>query len=797
MKMKLTLMLIIATLSAILLVSQSSQASPAELPVAKNELALLHGAGMCGAGDLAIITGSAVHDDSWASKPVEVNIQLHLEEVSDKAGVERILAEIEAHNPDWRTTVFVTPYFASRDPETIRAIERRGHQIAVVGVEEGISPITLNYAEQKAALERSILAVRAVAQHPEEVVDWKPQDFRWNADTLRALQSLRVRSISDVFPCNDSFNCQCPHALSLGRVTFPYPMQTGFWAIPISDFQENSQLLVLDDQRVFAGSATPQDYLNYLLQKYGEQEKSKDPLIIAVHGFIVGADDARFGAFSQFLEHVVNTGGKVVTLNNFLTQSYITNFNVQGPSTPVQVGSQATLTVSYRSTLYCPKYRFRAYGKYEGENWQLVASSCYFVSTGDHTFNFQITIPKPPTGQTVYTVRGVGQASFGTCDNSDPNWPTSDKYEVMKEVQINVYPRCIPLPGRTAGKAEDRLDVVFVPDTDYGTPQDIDTWLPAFLNEINAQIDQRLNGKSPVTGNLNRFNFYYTRDQGNAEENSCGPSSTLPTDLVKDCPFADAIIVFHKTTFGDCSSVNQRPNIYSAEGPIGRSFIHESGHGLFGLADEYDGNTSYFQPDPNPNIWATRDACGTDATSAGWNPDDCNKFTDRQGDWWKLSTTAYIMNDGTHFDNGWGAPASRRISWGLNQYQASALALAGLLAVPLQSNTTQLNLTLSDSGFTVNQTARLKDTPPNQLAGTYDYRARLLSFGGQVLGEFGFGNPRYIYGGEPGYLGPIYLSSASFSLNLPYYYNARTVEIYDSNGTLVKTIDIIAFCTWV
>jgi len=781
-------------MSAIFGVSQTSQASPNALPETNAALAQLSGAGTCRAEEPIATVEAPTLGELWILRPVEINLQLHLEQAPDKAVVERILNSVEAHNPDWRVTVFVSPHFALSDPDAVRAIERRGHQIAVVGTGEQLPLTTLSYNEQRASLERAMLAVRAAVYYPQEVVDWKPQDFDWNADTLLALQSLQVRSISDLFTCGDSFLCQCPYALNLGKVTFPYPMQTEFWAIPISEIQQGSEALALDDRRVFAGSVTPQDYLGYLLQKYGEQQETKDPLIIAVHPSIVGMDDARLEVLDLFLDHVVNTGGKLVTLNNLMSQSYITNFNVQSPSAPVPVGSQATLTVTYRSTLYCPKYRFRAYGKYEGENWQLVASGCQYVSTGDHTLYLQPTIPKPPGSQTVYTVTVVGQASYGSCDNSDPDWPTLDKYEVKKEVQISVLPRCIPLPGRTAGDPNNRLDVVFVPDTDYGTPQNIDTWLPTFLNEINAQIDQRLNGKSPVTDNLNRFNFYYTRDQGNAEESSCGPSSTLPTDLVRDCSFADVIVVFHKTTFGDCSSVDQNPDILSAEGPIGRSFIHESGHGMFGLADEYDGNTSYFQPNPNPNIWATKDACRTDATSAGWNPDDCNKFTDRQGDWWKLGTTNYIMKDGTYFDNGWGAPASRRISWILDQYTPTLSTMAGVLAVPLQSNTTQLNLTLSDSGFVVNQIRRVRDVPPNQLTGSYAYRARLLSFGGQVLGEFGFGNPRYIYA-EEGYPYPTYLSTASFALHLPYYYDAKTVQIYDAGGTLVRTIDIASIAS--
>ncbi len=192
-------------------------------------------------------------------------------------------------------------------------------------------------------------------------------------------------------------------------------------------------------------------------------------------------------------------------------------------------------------------------------------------------------------------------------------------YWLIDDLCTDASPVCIPIPGRKIGNHDDKIDIVFVPDDDYGSPDDIDSWLPKFLEDVNHKIDNRLGGRIPINTNLDKFNFYYTTRQGKVNENNCAEETSLPDNLIKECPFADAIVVLHKSIFGDCSTVGENPDIFSAEGPTDRSFVHESGHAIFGLADEYDDSpvcrTFYFQPSPNPNIWATRDACREDVVN--------------------------------------------------------------------------------------------------------------------------------------------------------------------------------------
>jgi hypothetical protein len=459
-------------------------------------------------------------------------------------------------------------------------------------------------------------------------------------------------------------------------------------------------------------------------------------------------------------------------------------------------------------------------------------------------------------------------------------------YWLIDDLCTDAKPAVIPVPGRSIGDHSDRFDIVFVPDTDYGSPQDIDTWLPTFIDHINHQIDDRLGGAAPVSGHLDEFNFYYTRMQGIAS------SLTLPEDLTKISTFADVYVMFHTTPFGD-QTVGR---VYSAEGSLtdsehGRSFIHESGHGIFGVADEYDDTTppytNYFQANPYPNIWETRAVGRTDAAGeyavpihdeilgdgdgtkvqfgpiangnspnaantffadtdidgdvdtsdvrvyldgirqetstyginpgtgivsfssappAGasvtidysyvkdedWNPIQVQRFTVVQGDWWKLGTTPYIMEDGSHFANGWGKPGARRIQWFLDQYPDGSATAA---ASPQTEKSIWLNLELSTEGFHLIDDSYIIESPPDYLPGTYDFTAKVFSTSGELLGEYGFGDPRRVMA-ELGYDGPTWLDSANFQLILQYFNRGGRVDLIESaTGSVELSVDISKYVT--
>jgi len=379
----------------------------------------------CGQSNLNLSENST--DSEWSTKPVLVNIQVDLEKEGDQEYVYDILDQIELRNG--RTTVFVTGEFAATHPDIIRSIESRGHQIAVHGWQKGEDLTLLNYADQLSSISRAFAAVRGPVGKPEEVVDFKPQGYKFNDDTIRVAQELGAKSVSGIFTCQEPF-CKCPYAQKLGKITFPYPVTNNFWLVPISDVKIDSSDTPLDDEYI----DNAQEFLDYLIAKYNEQLQTKDPLIIAIHPSITGADAAKLNAVSQFIDYVTNNDGRIKPLSSLThLTTYIPSLQITSGPQSAHPGETITITVQFGAAIYCPSYYFRIYGKHPSEgSWTLKAEHYHGVQTGTFSFSRSFTIPEPPPGDSSYTVRVVGQGCSGTC------WPTPYSYERMDEVTVQI-----------------------------------------------------------------------------------------------------------------------------------------------------------------------------------------------------------------------------------------------------------------------------------------------------------------------------------------------------------------------
>ncbi|BBO87759.1 hypothetical protein [Desulfosarcina ovata] len=405
----------------------------------------------------------------------------------------------------------------------------------------------------------------------------------------------------------------------------------------------------------------------------------------------------------------------------------------------------------------------------------LIATSGWAANNLETGTLTQLTV-EAPTGQTIayVIVHDTGN------------------YWLMDDLCTDANKAVIPVPTRDIGSHSDRIDVIFVPEEDYGAPADIDTWLPNFIQDVQDQIDQRLNAAAPVTGNLDSFNFYYTRTQGEITT-----VHNLPADITRVAPWADAYAILHIATFGDWTQWGP-PTTLSAEGAVGRSFIHEAGHGLFGLADEYDDapgcRTARFEPNPNPNVWDAEADCRADVTSEGWgDPDDCWLFSTCTSGWWKFTTTRFIMDDGTQFANGWGQPATRRIQWIIDNNPGTAPAEAGSSGETDKS--IWMNIRVSGGVFTLEEESYVVAGPPSNRSNGGAFRVKVFSNGNAQLEEFGIHDPRILQA-EEGYAGPTWRDEANFQLVVPYFpYCGRVDLIEPATGNVLLSVGISQYAT--
>jgi hypothetical protein len=393
----------------------------------------------------------------------------------------------------------------------------------------------------------------------------------------------------------------------------------------------------------------------------------------------------------------------------------------------------------------------------------------------------------------------------------------SGNYWTVDDICTDAAPVCQPLPGHTNGDSDKRIDLVFVMDDDY------DGDLTAFLKDVENKISNRLGAVTPTNKNLDKFNFYFTKLEGHVTESNSGEESSLPKNLLTQCPATDAVVILHKTFFGDATGSNGKVSIFSGEGPstpdndAKGSFIHESGHGLFGLRDEYDSNreygdtacdhTNYIGGLSPYNIWATEVACSADAKGKGWASDYCYKFTTCQGDWWKIGNGTladdnsryadpkfkFIMKDGSHFLNGFGDPAVHRINWVLGQI-SSGKALGTTNAKALERSVV-LNFIINEHGIELLETNFVNAKSPNYLLENNDFEAKVYSNNGSLIGKFGFNDPRLIQA-EKDYSGASYLDEANFNLIFPLSSTIAKAEIIDqSTGEILITADLSTYAT--
>ncbi|HMQ94494.1 MAG TPA: hypothetical protein PKA33_14845 [Amaricoccus sp.] len=177
-------------------------------------------------------------------------------------------------------------------------------------------------------------------------------------------------------------------------------------------------------------------------------------------------------------------------------------------------------------------------------------------------------------------------------------------------------------PGRVVpiwfhGSTSQKLDIVFIRDSRSYTSQ------ATFLQDLEGTLLNSYMADELMSANGYRVNFWYIRDTGEAFRNDSDQCILrAPSNFATDASFADSGAIVHATNFRDCAS----GGIFSSEPTSSRTFMHETGHALFGLADAYCCDGGYWQPAPWPNLYTSSTNCLDDAARQGWPSGRCQSF---------------------------------------------------------------------------------------------------------------------------------------------------------------------------
>ncbi len=162
--------------------------------------------------------------------------------------------------------------------------------------------------------------------------------------------------------------------------------------------------------------------------------------------------------------------------------------------------------------------------------------------------------------------------------------------------------KCIPIIFN--GNAFDKIDVLFLPDEDYFDPGGGD--MPQFLIDVMGLIENGYFGAPEIWDKRCKFNFYYYNSSGIGDSADYEPICdrfVMPTPYHSDCPFMDSRVIVWGGGGRSCSSSS---GIMSTDSGGFLTVVHETGHNVFNLPDEYCCDGGYRVSPGHSNIFHTQ-----------------------------------------------------------------------------------------------------------------------------------------------------------------------------------------------
>jgi parallel beta-helix repeat protein len=331
------------------------------------------------------------------------------------------------------------------------------------------------------------------------------------------------------------------------------------------------------------------------------------------------------------------------------------------------------------------------------------------------------------------------------------------------------------LPAYYSGDPKKKIDILLAYTSGIGSAA---AFRPTALDFIEDFL-----AADVVTQTKTAFNFWYTNKQGSISVDSQGNCAwTAPSNWQKDCPDCKLGALIHAQGCRDYS----QGDFLSADTSV--TFIHETGHGLFLLGDEYDDapgcTTNYDVCDGTYcNIFKDKASCKKNST----NPNGCGSspFTTCDGGWWKSQPANTIMDGGSAAY--WGPDAERQVSDIVSNPTARAARRA---AGPGEDQSKAIVVYLHYDGERAEMTdmSVVYGGTPERYRLRGHLRLELTDGRGAVLNAFFLYDPRYRdYYPTGGELMP----EADFGVVIPFLDDVRSLRVYETEPErLLGAVDL-------
>ena len=190
------------------------------------------------------------------------------------------------------------------------------------------------------------------------------------------------------------------------------------------------------------------------------------------------------------------------------------------------------------------------------------------------------------------------------------------------------------------------IDLAFFADDDYGDS------LQLYRRDLETMVREGMLAPQSFGNQRAHWAFYTTnrRCAGRAISEDVMNTELFPS-FVKDgsIPGIDAFCLLHRENYTDRSLLVENfhaltNNMFSSEAYNLGTAVHECGHAIFGLSDEYEG-CACFQSHRSSNVFRERSACAAWNAEHGFPTEDCYELRDVYERTWYSAEEPVIFDE--------------------------------------------------------------------------------------------------------------------------------------------------------